>query len=219
VIIRMGAEDTVRRFLICIACLCVLKIAESWLLGSWLMQEEETRTKIRDPLVSHPRCDACRASALLLDSVLRKADAKIEAAGGELEKEEVEQIINHVCHVSSYHNVELVEWEGKARLAHPHLETWEKRGVPHLQGQGMHWAGRVSDHCHYLIGHQRMDAAELYDLWLRAGYRATEEWVKFLCEGEGVFADCLEELPMHAWPATDGQQPVASGPVQFTENF
>ena len=100
----------------------------------------------------------------------------------------------------------------------------------------MHWAGRVSDHCHYLIGHQRMDAAELYDLWLRAGYRATEEWVKFLCEvnvavitaptpspifsqGEGVFADCLEELPMHAWPATDGQQPVASGPVQFTENF
>ena len=48
--------------------------------------------------------------------------------------------------------------------------------------QGMHWAGRVSDHCHYLIGHQRMDAAELYDLWLRAGYRATEEWVKFLCE-------------------------------------
>ena len=102
--------------------------------------------------------------------------------------------------------------------------------------QGMHWAGRVSDHCHYLIGQQRMDAAELYDLWLRAGYRATEEWVKFLCEvnmakthfpifllllkqGEGVFADCLEELPMHAWPATDGQQSVASGPVQFTENF
>ena len=143
------------------------------------------------------RCDACRASALLLDSVLRKADAKIEAAGGELEKEEIEQIINHVCHVSSHHNVELVEWEGKARLAHPHLETWEKRGVPHLQGQvhaapshssvtltvqGMHWAGRVSDHCQYLIGHQRMDATELYDLWLRAGYRATEEWVKFLCE-------------------------------------
>ena len=81
------------------------------------------------------RCDACRASALLLDSVLRKADAKIEAAGGELEKEEVEQIINYVCHISSYHNIELVEWEGKARLAHPHLETWEKRGVPHLQGQ------------------------------------------------------------------------------------
>ena len=52
-----------------------------------------------------------------------------------MEKEEVEQIINYVCHVSSYHNVELVEWEGKARLAHPHLETWEKRGVPHLQGQ------------------------------------------------------------------------------------
>ena len=85
--------------------------------------------------ISLLRCDACRASALLLDSVLRKADAKIEAAGGELEKEEVEQIINHVCHISSYHNVELVEWEGKARLAHPHLETWEKRGVPHLQGQ------------------------------------------------------------------------------------
>ena len=53
---------------------------------------------------------------------------------------------------------------------------------PSLTVQGMHWAGRVSDHCHYLIGHQRMDAAELYDLWLRAGYRATEEWVKFLCE-------------------------------------
>ena len=53
--IIMGAEDTVRRFLICVACLCLLKIAESWLLGSWLLQEEETRTKIREPLVSHPR--------------------------------------------------------------------------------------------------------------------------------------------------------------------
>ena len=50
----------------------------------------------------------------------------------------MEQIINQVCHVSSHENVELVEWEGKARLAHPHLETWEKRGVPHLQGQVPH---------------------------------------------------------------------------------
>ena len=51
----MGAEDTVRRFFICIACLCILKIAESWLLSSWLQQEEDTWTKIREPLVSHPR--------------------------------------------------------------------------------------------------------------------------------------------------------------------
>ena len=53
----MATEDTVRRFLICIACLCLLKILESWLLGSWLSQEEETMTKIREPLVSHPRLD------------------------------------------------------------------------------------------------------------------------------------------------------------------
>lgn len=40
--------------------------------------------------------------------------------------------------------------------------------------------------------------------------------MKFLCEGEGVFGDCLEELPIHHWP---GSMPdSASGPVQFTED-
>ena len=51
----MGREDTVRRFFICIACLCILKIVETWLLGTWLAHEEEAWTKIREPLVSHPR--------------------------------------------------------------------------------------------------------------------------------------------------------------------
>ena len=51
----MGREDTVRRFFICIACLCILKIVETWLFGTWLAHEEEAWTKIREPLVSHPR--------------------------------------------------------------------------------------------------------------------------------------------------------------------
>ena len=53
----------------------------------------------------------------------------------ELERGEVEQIIASVCHPSSYHMAELVEQEGRARLALPHLETWKLRGSPSLQGQ------------------------------------------------------------------------------------
>lgn len=79
--------------------------------------------------------------------------------------------MSSVCHPSSFRHAELVEWEGYARLAVPHLETWKFRGTPSLQGQGMNWVGRMSDHCHYLAGHRRMEPAELYDLWLR--YTAT----------------------------------------------
>ena len=97
----------------------------------------------------------------------------------------------------------------------------------------MNWAGRISDHCQYLAGQQRMDAAELYDLWLRylqlvpavpvcalcrAGHRHPKEWMEFLCEGEGVFGDCLEDVPLHHWPGSEGPQ-ASSGPVQFTEEF
>ena len=65
----MGREDTVRRFFICIACLCILKIVETWLLGTWLAHEEEAWTKIREPLVSHPRLSFSRVQFLALLSL------------------------------------------------------------------------------------------------------------------------------------------------------
>jgi hypothetical protein len=50
----------------------------------------------------------------------------------------------------------------------------------------------------YLV--EKMPGLELYDLWLKAGHRHPAAWVEFLCEGEGVFADCFQEsLPAH-WP-------------------
>jgi hypothetical protein len=37
-----------------------------------------------------------------------------------------------------------------------------------------------------------MRGLELYDLWLRAGHRHPASWIEFLCEGEGVFGDCIQ---------------------------
>jgi hypothetical protein len=57
------------------------------------------------------------------------------------------------------------------------------------------WSSRFR----YLV--ERMKGLELYDLWLRAGHRHPASWVEFLCEGEGVFGDCLLDSfhPAH-WP-------------------
>jgi hypothetical protein len=170
----MGADTGLRRFLACMAALAVLKLTEVWLVTPLLGGDPATCTRpartegLKEPRVSHPRCDACRAAALLLDSVLREADSLLEPGGGELDRAEVEAIVASVCHPSSFQTAELVSWEGNPRLAIPHLETWAMRGTPHLEGLGMNWAGRMADHCHHLQGHPRMDAAELYDLWLRS---------------------------------------------------
>ena len=55
--------------------------------------------------------------------------------GAELEGSEVREIILSVCHSSTFRHAELVSWEGSARLALPHLETWQYRGTPHVEGQ------------------------------------------------------------------------------------
>merc|ERR1712126_32182 len=215
----MSTTNSVRKFLVCIACLAILKILEGWLVVFPRSQDKLcTQKHIKEPIVSHPRCDACRVSALLLDTVLREADALVEPGGEELHHKEVEDIVTSVCHPSSFEHADLVEWEGNTRLAHPHLETWDMRGTPSIQMMGLNWAGRISDHCYYLMGHTRMSAAELYDLWLRTGYRHPREWVEFLCEGEGVFGDCLEDLPIHIWPGSGSIKP-SSGPIQFSEDF
>ena len=35
-----------------------------------------------------------------------------------------------------------------------------------------------------------MPGLEIYELWLRTGWADPEDWLEFLCEGEGVFGDC-----------------------------
>ena len=67
------------------------------------------------------------------------------------------------------------------------------------QGVGVNWPERMGKHCHYFAG--QMKGYEIYDLWLRTGHRGSHDWVEFMCEGEGVFADCLEEISVDSWPA------------------
>lgn len=224
----MGAEDSLKKFLLCAGCLALLKLTETWLLTPRLDKVAQEGVVLKEPRVYHPRCDACRASALLLDSMLREADSLLGPGQGELEREEVQQIVDRVCHTDSFSAVQLVMWEGAHRLALPYLDTWHMRDSPSHQGKGMNWAGRLKDHCSYLAGSQRMPPEELYDLWLRAGHRDTKEWISFLCEGEGVFADCLEDHPLHVWPGSEGPSSSsggpggaaqASAPLQFTENL
>ena len=45
-----------------------------------------------------------------------------------------------------------------------------------------------------------MPGLEIYELWLRTGWADPEDWLEFLCEGEGVFGDCNEEVSPHHWP-------------------
>ena len=91
---------------------------------------------------------------------------------------------------------QLVEWDGVLRVAVPDLETWAGRGRGALQGEGVNWPARLGAHCRYLA--DTMRGGELYDLWLRTGHSSPQEWEEFLCEGEGVFGDCLEEK--RGWP-------------------
>ena len=52
----MGAEDGVRKFLICVACLFALKITESWVLSPMVEDSTEHKVaKVKEPVVSHPR--------------------------------------------------------------------------------------------------------------------------------------------------------------------
>ena len=52
--------------------------------------------------VQHPRCDACRAVAGLLDAAFRQADSRVEHLGLELELEEVTSIVDSVCSRSTF---------------------------------------------------------------------------------------------------------------------
>ena len=172
---------------------------------------------IKNPRVNHPRCDACRAIAARLDITFREADSKIEHLGQELSEEEVVDIVNSICTEYSFRYIELIEWEGYLRLAVPPLETWEQRGRPALHGEAIHWPERMAKHCHYMA--DKMKGFEIYDLWLRTGHRDPVEWLEFMCEGEGVFGDCLEEIGPDNWPAEvcldkEGQEKRAGGTVK-----
>ena len=191
---------TIKRGALVLCCLAILKIAEYVIIGPRLDQLAGTPniyTKL--PRFSHPRCDACRAIALRFDAAFREEDSKIEHLGQELSEREVADIVNNICSDYAFKYIELVEYEGYVRLATPPLETWDMRGRPALGGEGVHWPERMAKHCHYFAG--KMKGIEIYDLWLRTGHSDTAEWVEFLCEGEGVFADCLSDISADSWPA------------------
>eukprot|EP00092_Neocalanus_flemingeri_P014149 GFUD01015263.1.p1 GENE.GFUD01015263.1~~GFUD01015263.1.p1 ORF type:complete len:258 (+),score=61.47 GFUD01015263.1:103-774(+) len=196
----MEPSTGVKRVLICLAGLALLKISEYFILGPKLEEAAGAPNfYIKNPRVNHPRCDACRVIASRLDDTFREADSKIEHLGQELSEQEVVDIVNNICTEYSFRYIELIEWEGYLRLAVPPLETWEQRGRPALSGEGIHWPERMAKHCHHMA--DKMKGIEIYDLWLRTGHSDPAEWFEFLCEGEGVFGDCLVDIGPDSWPA------------------
>merc|ERR1719228_980232 len=196
----MDSSIGVRSFVILLICLVILKICEYFIVGPELdALAGSPDIFIKNPRVNHPRCDACRAIASRFDVAFRDADSKIEHLGKELSEPEVADIVSAICTEYTFRYIELIEWEGHLRLAVPPLETWEHRGRPALSGEGVHWPERMSKHCVFMA--DKMRGVEIYDLWLRTGHRDPLEWVEFMCEGEGVFGDCLEEFGPDNWPA------------------
>ena len=190
----------VKRATTVLACLTVLKIGEYLILAPKLDEVAGSPDFfIKNPRVNHPRCDACRAIALRFDMAFREADSKIEHLGQELSEAEVVDIVKSICTDYAFRYIELIEWEGYVRLAVPPLETWDQRGRPALSGEGINWPERMAKHCHYFA--DNMKGLEIYDLWLRTGHSDPAEWVEFMCEGEGPFADCLGEISQDSWPA------------------
>ncbi|XP_023330523.1 uncharacterized protein LOC111702939 isoform X2 [Eurytemora carolleeae] len=183
------------RLLFCFGCLILLKLCETWIFSSGLDIPTNPGYKIPRPIVSHPRCDACRFIGLMIDSNLRSADDRLDGEDDELGEDEVAAIAEDICSTQTYRSVELIEWNGEYRLSLPILETW-KQGKPAQSEKD--WTDRVSSHCRFLL--DKMKGLELYDLWLRAGHRHPASWIEFMCEGEGVFGDCIQDDDGTDWP-------------------
>ena len=69
------------------------------------------------------------------------------------------------------------------------------------EGGSVDWPGRVTNYCRFLA--DKLKGLEMYDMWLRTGHADHHQWTEFLCEGEGVFSDCLEEWGWDKWPMGD----------------
>ena len=103
--------------------------------------------------------------------------------------------------------------DGHQRISFPNLETSAGQGMPALQGEDVDWPQRMATHCQYMADTvtrppspscystvTQMPGLQIYDLWLRTGHGDPADWLEFLCEGEGVFGDCNEEVSPHHWP-------------------
>ena len=55
------------------------------------------------------------------------------------------------------------------------------------------WPQRMKNHCLYLTT-ERLHETEAYDLWLRTSAGQLRTFEDFLCFGEKVFGDCVEEI-------------------------
>ena len=56
----------------------------------------------------------------------------------------------------------------------------------------INWPQRIKNHCVYLTT-ERLRETEAYDLWLRTSAGQLRTFEDFLCFGEKVFGDCVEE--------------------------
>ena len=55
------------------------------------------------------------------------------------------------------------------------------------------WPQRIKNHCIYLTN-DRLHEEETYDIWLRTSAGQLRTFEDFLCFGEKVFGDCVEEI-------------------------
>ena len=57
----------------------------------------------------------------------------------------------------------------------------------------INWPQRIKNHCIYLTN-DRLHEEETYDIWLRTSAGQLRTFEDFLCFGEKVFGDCVEEM-------------------------
>lgn len=57
----------------------------------------------------------------------------------------------------------------------------------------VNWPQRIKNHCIYLTA-DRLHETEAYDLWLRTSAGQLRTFEDFLCFGEKVFGDCVEDV-------------------------
>ena len=57
----------------------------------------------------------------------------------------------------------------------------------------INWPQRMKNHCIYLTN-DRLHKEETYDIWLRTSAGQLRTFEDFLCFGENVFGDCVEEM-------------------------
>lgn len=186
---------------------------------SWVSDGDATRIKKNyadndgDGYIETRRCDACRMVAARFDIAFDLAEANLLVGTGrtrsELDESEVAEVVSAVCSKWSFAEAFALRWKDQPRLGGRGLETWSnlRNGLGQRnketspgQSEGPDWPTRLRNHCRFLAG--KLDGPLVYEMWLRTSADVEDPFDHFLCQGEGVFADCARwTADEEKWPA------------------